>query len=176
MLSPLGKQRVLALCGSLSTTNRCGIPGITEVTRGRWCVNCLKSLAKALNEFNSSQDKYTDVTTGIMFYYMVVASEVSRNLGKPLANEVSALWEKDSMTLNNPVYLAWSHMMDKCYDPSNPNYQAWGAKGYTVDEEWHDFARFSKDFPDGAAHVGVKPGRMKFSKANVHWNVNKVTK
>lgn len=175
MLSPQNRQRVHALCGAMSTPKNCGIPGITEETRGRWCVNCIKSLARALNEFHASSHLYADINASIMFCYHVVASEVARNLGKPLANEVSPLWDRRSKTLNNPVYLEWSHMMDKCYDPSNPNFPEWGAKGYTVDKSWHDFDQFVEDHPVDATRIGLKPGRKEFSKASALWNVNKVT-
>jgi hypothetical protein len=35
--------------------------------------------------------------------------------------------------------------MARCYNPKNPNYKQYGAKGVTVDERWHDFRQFVYD-------------------------------
>lgn len=170
MLSPMDKQRVLALCGTLSTPGRCGIPGITEVTRGRWCVKCLKSLAKEVNDFVATyKTNYTDVTPGILFYYKVVASEVARNLGTSLSDEVSPLWDKYSTTLNNRKYIIWSTMIDRCYDPTHPDYSMWGGRGATVNARWLNFTNFVDDVPYNVRGVYLKPGFTEFSPDNCHW-------
>lgn len=39
----------------------------------------------------------------------------------------------------------WMSMIDRCYNPNALNYPLYGAKGVTVDPEWHNFDTFFED-------------------------------
>lgn len=36
------------------------------------------------------------------------------------------------------LYKVWSDMKERCYNPHNPRYKDWGARGITVCPEWRD--------------------------------------
>lgn len=36
-------------------------------------------------------------------------------------------------------YNRWKHMMNRCYNATNPDYPRYGGRGITVNEFWHDF-------------------------------------
>ena len=43
-------------------------------------------------------------------------------------------------------FLAWHQAKMRCYNPNNPKYEAYGARGIVMCEAWrHDFTRFLKD-------------------------------
>jgi hypothetical protein len=51
-----------------------------------------------------------------------------------------------------PEYRAWSGLKQRCLNPDNKNWEAWGGRGITVFPGWvHDFPAF-------LAHVGPRPG------------------
>ncbi len=59
---------------------------------------------------------------------------------------------KHRMT-NTPEFQAWTDLKRRCYDPSNPSYEYYGAKGVVVASEWiNDFAAFYE-------HIGPRPGK-----------------
>ncbi len=49
-----------------------------------------------------------------------------------------------------PEYACWHHMKQRCTNPKNPSYWAYGARGITVCERWNDFSNFLAD-------MGLKP-------------------
>ena len=50
------------------------------------------------------------------------------------------------------LYWRWSHMKQRCYQPRNPDYKNYGARGITVCDDW------IKNFWNYAAHVESLPG------------------
>jgi len=48
-------------------------------------------------------------------------------------------------------YVAWINMVQRCYNPKNPRFKSYGAKGVTVCQPWRD------DFAAFLADVGVAP-------------------
>jgi hypothetical protein len=44
-----------------------------------------------------------------------------------------------------PEYPIHAAMMQRCYNPNNPEYENYGERGIRVFPEWHDFAAFIRD-------------------------------
>ena len=42
-------------------------------------------------------------------------------------------------------YHSWTMMLGRCYNPKNPSYKYYGARGIAVTERWHHFANFLAD-------------------------------
>ncbi len=51
---------------------------------------------------------------------------------------------------SNPLYVAWKNMRQRCFNPGNPRYDRYGARGITVCARWESFELFVSD-------MGVKP-------------------
>lgn len=49
-----------------------------------------------------------------------------------------------------PTYKAWSHMKERCLNPSAKSFAGWGGRGILVDERWMVFENFLAD-------MGEKP-------------------
>lgn len=45
----------------------------------------------------------------------------------------------------HPLYHVWDHMMQRCYNPKSERYYAYGARGITVCDRWHDLNSFIHD-------------------------------
>jgi hypothetical protein len=55
------------------------------------------------------------------------------------------------------LYQCWSNIMQRCYNPSNPCYKNYGARGIRVYDEWHD----AKTFMDWIlTNLGERPEGM----------------
>lgn len=46
---------------------------------------------------------------------------------------------------NPQLYAIWFSILNRCYNPENPQYKWYGEKNITVDEEWHIFENFLRD-------------------------------
>lgn len=65
----------------------------------------------------------------------------------PTVHEVGILG--DAHGSDNPkLYDVWRSMIARCYNPKNPSYKTYGAKGVTVCERWKRFDLFMKDIMD----------------------------
>lgn len=42
----------------------------------------------------------------------------------------------------HPAYMTWWHMIDRCTNPSSPDYKRYGGRGITICEEWFDIKNF----------------------------------
>ena len=113
------RPRMWALCGAKSSPPGCGIPSITRESPGGWCESCINLLIEQLNSVDMAL-----LTPGIMFYYDAINAEATRCTTGEITRY--PLWHKYSESFNNRLFVIWSVMMDRCYDPSNPDYQAWG--------------------------------------------------
>lgn len=49
------------------------------------------------------------------------------------------------------LYATWAHMKDRCFNPENPRWDAYGGRGIGVCERWLSFENFRTD-------MGEKPG------------------
>ena len=163
-----GKTRVAALCGSNASPSTVGVPGITEVTRGRWCKACLTALEADLTAWFNND--HVDLPQGLIYFYRVARAETARCLGSDIKDkELEPLWSKSNQSFNNRYYVIWATMMDRCYDPSNPHFSGWGQNGLTVDEYWHSFDTFVLDCPDGAKGVFPAKGSKVISRKSCVW-------
>ena len=66
-------------------------------------------------------------------------------------------------------------MMRRCSEPTNNRYYAYGAKGVTVCERWHDFANFLADMgerPEGCT-LGRHGDKGNYEPGNVSWQTAK---
>jgi len=46
---------------------------------------------------------------------------------------------------NSKIYNVHKNMMGRCYNPNNPQYKNYGARGIKVCKRWHDFVNFLED-------------------------------
>lgn len=46
---------------------------------------------------------------------------------------------------DNPIYLAWSGMMRRCYSKNSSDYKYYGERGILVEKKWHEFINFYND-------------------------------
>ncbi len=69
------------------------------------------------------------------------------------------------------VYAVWKSMLQRCENPNDPSYHNYGARGITVCEEWHDFARFFADMklPPPRRTLERKDNSKGYSKRNCVW-------
>lgn len=73
-------------------------------------------------------------------------------------------------------YVAWSEMKQRCYNPNEPNYKNYGARGIKVCDSWlHSFENFYADM--GKAPTGFSIDRVDvdgdYCKENCRWTDNK---
>lgn len=55
--------------------------------------------------------------------------------------------------VNTPEYRVWQNMLNRCRNPSHPEYPNYGGRGITVCERWRN------SFENFLADVGVRPSR-----------------
>lgn len=63
-------------------------------------------------------------------------------------------------------------MMARCYNPKEPGYESYGAKGIKVCERWHDFANFYADMhprPEGKSLDRYPNGAGDYGPDNCRW-------
>ena len=47
--------------------------------------------------------------------------------------------------LYEALYIRWTHMISRCYNPLDAHYQYYGARGIYVDKRWHCFSTYFHD-------------------------------
>jgi len=63
------------------------------------------------------------------------------------------------------TYQSWSAMKERCYNPKNPNYKYYGARGIRVCFRWR------KRFENFLADMGLRPdGKMSIERLDVNGN------
>ncbi len=71
----------------------------------------------------------------------------------------------------HPLYVVWSNMMARCYEPSNARYASYGGRGITVCERWHDISLFIHDMhprPEGTS-LERKNNNLSYGRRNCKW-------
>lgn len=158
-------KRESVLCGSKVAESKSGIPGVTY-TRDNWCDDCLDALSVEL-----SKPMPVSTPSTVRYIYEVIRSNTLSSLissGRPMEDSVLAhlcsaassdthrvaLWSLHSESINNPLYVIWTVMIERCYNPTNWASDDW--HGFTVCDRWMSFKNFVADAPDGC--IGVFPG------------------
>lgn len=71
-----------------------------------------------------------------------------------------------------PLYMKWSGMKSRCYDPNEVSYKHYGGRGITVSADWMDFRNFERDM-GGSFKKGLSLERIDnekgYSKDNCKW-------
>jgi hypothetical protein len=49
---------------------------------------------------------------------------------------------------DNPIYVTWQNMRQRCYNSKHPSYQNYGGRGIKVCKRWRRFENFSLDMGD----------------------------
>lgn len=71
-----------------------------------------------------------------------------------------------------PTYGSWSHMIQRCTNPNNDKFYAYGAKGITVCERWKSFENFLADMgvrPEGKTLDRYPDQKGNYEPGNVRW-------
>jgi hypothetical protein len=59
-------------------------------------------------------------------------------------------------------YVTWKAIMQRCYNPNNPDFKYYGGRGIKVCDRWHDFRNFLAD-------MGPRPaGRYSIERVDVN--------
>ena len=62
-----------------------------------------------------------------------------------------------------PTYRSWTHMRDRCRNPSNDSWDYYGGRGITICDEWHSFEQFLAD-------MGERPEGTSIDRIDVNGN------
>lgn len=55
------------------------------------------------------------------------------------------------------AYIRWWGMFMRCYNPANPGYSQYGAKGVVVSKEWGNYQDFAQWYYDTCSLLGIDP-------------------
>lgn len=73
-------------------------------------------------------------------------------------------------------YRAWQAIKTACYNKNNPRYKTYGAKGYTICADWHDYCNFIEDMgkmPVGCTGISMKSDIFReFNELTCEWRWN----
>jgi hypothetical protein len=77
-------------------------------------------------------------------------------------------------TEGRSIYLRWRSMMSRCYNPNTAKFYAYGARGISVCERWHDFRLFYEDMGDPPEGLTLErvDNNGDYCPANVIWADN----
>jgi len=71
-----------------------------------------------------------------------------------------------------PIYKLWINIMQRCYNPKNPHYRNYGARGIRVSKPWHSFPMFYREFGQhrtGNQQVNRIDNEGHYSVTNCEW-------
>lgn len=76
-----------------------------------------------------------------------------------------------------PEYIAWDHMMQRCYNPNAANYKDYGGRGIRVCLRWHRFENFLADMglrPDKGYSLDKVKNNKDYELENCRWATKEV--
>lgn len=101
---------------------------------------------------DGDRHRYVDVeftNTGSIVKHVRYDAVINGNLKDPKYNNIKHarkdLGIQPMYHLRYDLKKIWMSMMSRCYNPDAYNYHLYGAKGVTVDLEWHNFDNFFED-------------------------------
>lgn len=84
--------------------------------------------------------------------------------------EFHAQWLR-SCGCHDNAFTSWSCMMGRCYDPKDPRYNNYGARGIRVCQRWQNFQNFILDMGERPKryNLGRKHAEKSYSPKNCFW-------
>jgi hypothetical protein len=76
---------------------------------------------------------------------------------------------------DDPTYISWSHMMQRCYNLNADQFMYYGGRGIEVCRRWHDFTAFVADMGErqsGGTLDRINP-QGDYEPANCRWASHK---
>lgn len=72
---------------------------------------------------------------------------------------------------SSAAYRRWSHMLGRCYNPTDGNYERYGKRGLRVCDRWKDFINFYEDMGDPPAGLTIerRANESGYCKENCYW-------
>ena len=109
--------------------------------------------------------------------WMSLRNGTSQSCGCLARERSSQRHTKHGATINGrtPEYKVWQAMNDRCHNPSNPRYAAYGGRGITVDPRWEtDFAAFLADMgprPSPKHSIDRRDNDLGYGPDNCRWSL-----
>lgn len=68
------------------------------------------------------------------------------------------------------MYNTWAGMIQRCTNPSNPNYPNWGGRGISVCDRWRCTSPRGTGFKNFVADMGMRPNGLTLDRINNNGN------
>lgn len=71
-----------------------------------------------------------------------------------------------------PIYCAWKHIFQRCYNPKDKSFKNYGGRGITVCKRWHKFENFYADVgnpPKGMSIDRWPNNNGNYEPSNIRW-------
>jgi hypothetical protein len=77
-----------------------------------------------------------------------IRNKKAKDLFSPSVFGVGYLGNSKKGVAKTPLYERWLGMLGSCYSPKSTRFKNYGAQGFVVAKEWHNFSTFAKDFSE----------------------------